>query len=80
MGLIGENARRKMEGMKPTDRVRLYLKLDDLHLHPPEVRRLKEMGCVGLVQTCRIASVEMAVGDVEEVARMPHVVEVWWPS
>ena len=80
MGVIGENARRKIEGLRATDRVWLYLKLDDLHLHPAEVRRLMEMGCTRLVMTCRIASVEMDVKDVEEIASLPHVTEVWWPS
>ena len=73
---ITDAARRQMADKKPTDLVRLSLLLNDLHLWPQEEARLKEIGCTFFVQTAFIATVDVPVGQVGAVARLPTVREI----
>jgi hypothetical protein len=75
-GTITDAAKRQMVGKKPTDLVRLVLRLNDLHLWPQEEAKLKEIGCTFLMQTAFVATVEVPVERVEAVARLPTVEEI----
>lgn len=73
---ITDSAKLKMAGLRPTDLVRLSLRLNDVHLWPQEEARLREIGCTFFVQTAFIATVEVPVERVEAVARLPSVKEI----
>lgn len=73
---ITDAARQRMTGLGPTDRVRLSLRLNDVHLWPVEEARLHELGCSFLVQTSFVATVEVPVGRVDDVAKLPTVKEI----
>lgn len=73
---ITESVKAKMAGLRPTDPVRLALRLNDLHLWPQEEARLRQIGCTFFVQTTFIATVEVPVERVEAVARLPSVTEI----
>lgn len=76
LATITDAAKQQMAGKKPTDLVRLSLRLNDVHLWPQEEAKLKEIGCTFFVQTAFIATVEVPVGQVEQVARLPSVHEI----
>jgi hypothetical protein len=73
---ITDAAKRQMAGKKPTDLVRLVLRLNDLHLWPQEEAQLHELGSTIFLQTSFLATVEIPVGRVEDVARLPTVQEI----
>lgn len=73
---ITDSARQKIAGLGPTDRVMLSLRLNDVHLWPQEEAKLHELGGTFFVQTSFIATVEVPVSQVEQVARLPTVHEI----
>jgi hypothetical protein len=73
---ITESAKEKLAGMRATDPVKLSLRLNDVHLWPQEEAQLRKLGCTFLVQTSFIATIEVPVGQVEQVARLPSVHEI----
>ncbi|MFO0926151.1 MAG: hypothetical protein U0736_03810 [Gemmataceae bacterium] len=70
-------SKRGRRGKQPTDRVRVWLWLREPQLPPDEERRLAtELGGTRLVMTAFLASVEIAVEQIEAVAGLPSVIQV----
>ena len=77
MGIIHESVWKRTEGKQPTERVRVWLWLREAQLPPDEERRLTtELGGTCLVMTSLLASVEVAVAQIEAVAGLPSVIQV----